>query len=565
MKTLWLLTKKNLKMLVRSRGSALIVIFAPLLLILLLGLSYDTSTQYGLNIGVHATEQSPEVGSFVDLLKQEEFNVVSYEGDVQECVNEIKTGIVHACVSVPSSFSVQENVAKEVTFYVDPSKINLVWMIQESVGEKFDLRSQQIAQELTSNVLSRLASTNDGIGNVKGDVEGIKEKTGSASSATMSAKEELSSLDLRAPGSPESIVELKTSVTQSREKIDAALDAVESANITSSTKSTLRKAIKDAKLALGTGNGTEGSFGLAAQVSLLESDLFEARSKLFAASQKIESTTSALDNSASAISETNSALDAVSGVLTSLQEAIASEKVTEAGVIAAPLQTKIVRISEEGTYLNYLFPALLILVVMFSSLALGTTLVMIEKHSPAFFRNFFLPVKKVTFIASIYCTNLVVILVQIAVILGIAAFFLQESINAFPAVALILFVTASVFTFLGMIVGYLFTSEETATLASISLGSLSLFISGLLLPLEGMAPIFREIIQLNPFVIAEGLIREVFLFQASLGDVWIKLLILAGYAAGLFIVIWIMESILHKHLVHKFMRKHHKKHTEKVK
>ena len=50
MKSLWLLTKKNLQLLVRSRSSALIIIFAPLLLILILGLSYDTTSQFSLNI-----------------------------------------------------------------------------------------------------------------------------------------------------------------------------------------------------------------------------------------------------------------------------------------------------------------------------------------------------------------------------------------------------------------------------------------------------------------------------------------------------------------------------------
>ena len=40
MNSLWLLTTKNLKLLIRSKGSALIVVFAPLLIILLLGLSF---------------------------------------------------------------------------------------------------------------------------------------------------------------------------------------------------------------------------------------------------------------------------------------------------------------------------------------------------------------------------------------------------------------------------------------------------------------------------------------------------------------------------------------------
>ena len=55
MNTLWLLTKKNLRLLIRAKGSALIVVFAPLLIILILGLSFNNASKYGLNIGVYSS------------------------------------------------------------------------------------------------------------------------------------------------------------------------------------------------------------------------------------------------------------------------------------------------------------------------------------------------------------------------------------------------------------------------------------------------------------------------------------------------------------------------------
>src|SRR3989338_10118589 len=140
MRSIWLLTMKNLKLLLRAKSSALIVIFAPLLIILILGLSYNTSSKYGLNIGVYAPSFTDDVNSFIELLKEQEFRIVTYSTSVDECVQDIKGGFVHTCISLPESFVIEGNAAREVTFYVDPSRINLVWVVQETVKSKFDFK-----------------------------------------------------------------------------------------------------------------------------------------------------------------------------------------------------------------------------------------------------------------------------------------------------------------------------------------------------------------------------------------------------------------------------------------
>jgi len=256
---------------------------------------------------------------------------------------------------------------------------------------------------------------------------------------------------------------------------------------------------------------------------------------------------------------------AVEGVVTALSEVetnLNSLKVTEAGTIASPLITKIEKVGEGDTHLDFLFPALIIVVIMFSSLLLGTTLVMMEKNSPAFLRNFFLPLRKITFIAATYLTTLILTFIQIIIILGVSLLFLENVLVSFSMVILILFICSSIFTFLGMGIGYLFISEETGVLASISLGSLFLFVSGVILPLESVSPLIREIMSFNPFVISEKLVRESFIFQSSLEMMMIDLLILGGYAVTLFIIILIAEAVLHKHLVHRFLRHHHKLHRQ---
>lgn len=571
MRSLWLLTKKNLRLLIRAKSSALIIIFAPLLIILILGLSFNTSSKYGLNIGVHATSFTEEVNSFITLLEEEEFTITRYESSTDNCIADIKNGKIHTCIALPESLQIEDNSKKEITFYVDPSKINLIWMIQETVQEKFNLKAQELSEELSQNILTRLTDTKNGIEERKIEITGVKEKSSAASGNLQSAKTSLDGVDTAAPDTSfdqSALIQLSSKIDESAKEIEKSIKKVDDSNLTSSEKTSIKKYLNNANIALSeafnsTNGTTEG--GISGLISALQNDLDATKNKLNSAAETMSSTSSTITTTDSAIQESITALDNIYNSLTEINNNIEAQKVTEAGTIAAPLTTKIEKVSEESTYLNYLFPAILVLVIMFSSLLLGTTLVMMEKHSPAFLRNFFLPIRKTTFIISIYLTNLVLVIVQILIILGISLFFLKDSLPAFPAVALILFLTSSVFTFLGMTIGYLFTSEETGILGSISLGSVLLFLSGAILPLEGVSSILREFMNFNPFVIAEKLVREVFLFQTSLVNVWPDLALLCGYVVVLFLIILIIESVLHQHIVERFMRHHHTKqrHNEK--
>ncbi len=571
MASLWLLTIKNLRLLVRAKGSALIVIFAPLLIILLLGLSFNTSSQFSLNIGVHAPEFSDDVESFITLLEEEEFTITRYADSIDDCVNHIKSNTVNTCVELPSSFAIEENSPKEIVFHVDPSRVNIVGSIQDTVQKKFNIKAQEISEELTGNIVTQLVDTKNTIAEKQADITAAKEQAAAATDATSSSQTTLASVDTSTSGEDynTSVVDnIDEDVEEAQGLIDTVIGSINAAVDDKEQQKEIKDLLNDANSKLDgvldtlSGNGTDSVGSL---IGSLKEDLTQTREKLSAASAAIGTTNENLDAVNAALAETSGHLSAVEAALQTIQANLESQKVTDSSTISAPLISRVETVSEESTYLNYLFPAILILVVMFSSLLLGTTLVLMERHSPAFLRNFFVPVRKVTFITSVYLTNIILTLIQLAVILGISLFFLQDSLAQFPAIALILFITSSVFIFFGMAVGYIFSSEETGILASISLGSIHLFLSGVILPLEGIAPFVQDIVKFNPFVIAETLIREVFIFKASLVDVWVNLSYLLGYAVVLFVIILIIESVMHKHLMEKFLRHHHRKHRQKDK
>jgi ABC-type multidrug transport system permease subunit len=567
MKTIWLLTKKNLKLLIRSRSSALIVILAPLLLMLILGLSYDTNERFSLSIGVYSSEFTEPVNNFITLL-QEDFNIIKYDNS-EQCIKDIAHGNTHSCIELPPDFTIAKNTQKEIIFHIDPSRVNLVYSIQQAVASKFDLKSQEMSESLTNNILTLLTETNTKLTIRSNELNSVKEKSQNAISNAATTKSNLGEIDLAVPGNSHDtaiLTSISGKVKDGIKKISTAKSDVSGSALTDEEKATITASLTSANKELNVvKNSLENSTGsIKALVAGLEKDLIVTQEKLIKASSSLSTASTSLGTVSTTLSEVESSLNNLKTSIDEMKSKLDNQKVTEAGVISQPLITTIKPV-KEGTYLNFLFPALLVLIVMFSSLLLGTSLVMMEKNSPAYIRNYFVPARRFSFVTAIYLTNMILVLIEIIVILGIASIFLENIYQVLPLVIGILFIVASVFTLIGMGLGYLFTSEETGILASISLGSLLLFVSGLILPLEGLTAVMREIVQYNPFVIAEKLLREALIFQSNFAEISSQFTLIAGYAIGLFIFILLLESFLYKHLVKRFMQKHHRKHHHKPK
>src|SRR3989338_4322080 len=94
------------------------------------------------------------------------------------------------------------------------------------------------------------------------------------------------------------------------------------------------------------------------------------------------------------------------------------------------MSTKIEPVISEKTQLNYVFPTLMILIVMFVSMMLASTLEITEKTSRVYLKNFITPTSYLTFLISNFITNILVVLVQLTVIFGVAFSFLKKLLIA---------------------------------------------------------------------------------------------------------------------------------------
>ena len=105
-------------------------------------------------------------------------------------------------------------------------------------------------------------------------------------------------------------------------------------------------------------------------------------------------------------------LDEVKNSINDISAELESVEVTQAEKIVNPILTRIKPILEQKSYLDYTFPALLVLIVMSMSILLSATVIMTEKNSKAYFRNYITPVRDFVFLFSTYLTNVLIILMQ---------------------------------------------------------------------------------------------------------------------------------------------------------
>ncbi len=146
---------------------------------------------------------------------------------------------------------------------------------------------------------------------------------------------------------------------------------------------------------------------------------------------------------------------------------------------------------------------------------------------------------------STYITSLMVIFLQLILFVSVSAFFFEtEVLASLWIIILIILLAATVFTCVGMFIGYIFKTEATSNLAAITLATMFLLFSSAVIPLESLPTYLKNIAMFNPFVISELALKQSIIFHLGFSDVMQALGMLAAYAIILFILLIILQNAL---------------------
>ncbi|MDD5133642.1 MAG: ABC transporter permease [Candidatus Nanoarchaeia archaeon] len=462
---------KNLKILIRSKTSALVVVLGPLLLILLVGLAFNSSGLNDVRLGVYTSAHSDLTNSVLEQLKTK-FSV--YELETQDnCINGVKAGEFNVCAVFPPDLKV--TTSDNIIFYVDYSRMNLVYNIIDTVSSQLEIKSTALSKEMTGNILTRLENARVSLVEKKSALE-------AASSNTNEIKN--------------SLTEMSTSFK--------GLELMDMENISLEFKE----------------NNLTGTYATSIKNTLEETQ------------DILKTSTTKITELEGVATQSQEDLSSLTTVVTNIINSVSGIEVKDAENIVSPIKTKIEPITTQGANLNYLFPTLLVLIVMFVSMLLSSTSLINEKTTYAYFRNFITPTSDFIFLLGNFFSYWIIVLIELLVIVVASLFFFSQSFLLAALFAfLILALSSVVFILIGMIIGYSFKSSETSNLASISIASVLLFFSNTILPLESLPSWVRDIILfVNPFVLTESALKKVILFGSPIKDQWPAFLILVGFA-----------------------------------
>ena len=492
------IVKKNLKILIRSKSSALIILLGPLLLILLVGSAFNTSSFSEITIGSYSGSYSDLSSSILTKLETDNYKVTKLENS-EQCTDGVKSGIVNICIIFPDNLNIESG--EEIELYVDQSRVNLVFAIKSAILSKVSERSDELSTDLTNTIITQLTQTSSELQLSRDEVISTQQKNSDL--RTKVGELEVNIINMNVNFSEVDLI--ITEINNETDKLEADF------NTTKFNK--LENLVEAMSAEINNFNALDASkTNSLSKVSEINIDLGNSNIQL----QNIRDTTDSIITRIDAIA------------------------VTDVDSIVSPIKTVTKPISKEETHINYLFPTLIMMVVMFVSILLSSITVIREKTSSAFFRNFISPTNSVVFIFATYLTNILIVILQLAIVFGVMMSFNPALSSTLINISIALLVITTTFILLGMILGYVFSSEETATIGSISLGTILLFFSNTIIPLETLPTGFRQIANYNIFVIGESIIRKLILFESSLKGILSELYLLGAYILIFIVVIFVI-------------------------
>ncbi len=505
MSKLFHIISKNLKLLLRSKGSALIILLGPLFLILLIGTAFNSSNVYGIKVGIYADHYTPLGESLVQELAGKQFNVMKITTK-DSCLEQLKAGDLHICSIFPADLSIDKE--SKIIFYVDPSRINLVYLVIEGISSKVQTKSEEISLQLTKGILEVLTTTKTTLATLQNYPTQITEASQEGNTHLQEANALLKEQDF--------------GIKEQDFDLDNFQRTIEQIQTTKNVSM----------------NSVLGAFGRLKQTLRDKITIINNNAKIRnSASTTLQATQQTLDRQEELAATLEEAL-------TTLYTTIDRVAITSAGKIVSPISTSIEPIVAKKTHLNYLFPTLLMMIVLFMGILLSAILIIREKTGISYFRNFISPTNEILFIFGNYITNILIIFLQLFIVCGVALYFFGKTLlPLLPQLGLILLIFTTFFIFLGMIIGYLFKSEETSILAAISISSLCLFFSNTILPLETLPGFIKNITAYNPFVLGENLLRKIMIFQTGLPALQDTIYIALGMVGLAFILVIITNMI----------------------
>src|SRR3989344_4142968 len=162
--SIWAVILKNFKTIFRSRSSTLIIIVGPLLVMALVGMAFNNSSIFDIKVATYSQNYSELSNQIVEQLVEKDYLIIEMNSTF-DCVSGTRSSEYNVCVIFPENMNISNNISQNITFYVDPSRINIVDSIIADINKEVLKKSYNISLDLTNIIVEQLFTTQGEINN----------------------------------------------------------------------------------------------------------------------------------------------------------------------------------------------------------------------------------------------------------------------------------------------------------------------------------------------------------------------------------------------------------------
>jgi len=182
-------------------------------------------------------------------------------------------------------------------------------------------------------------------------------------------------------------------------------------------------------------------------------------------------------------------------------------------------------------------------VLVLTCLLLSSIIVIIERNQNVSLRLALSPTNKFTLFSGKVIGQLIIALIEAAIIFLVAYFaFNLQILNSWGELLLATLLIAAAFIGIGLLISALTKNQSTAILSSLLIIVPMLFLSGIILPVEFMEPFMQVISGLMPLTVANNLLVGIIIKGSLLVEMVKEVAILLGIFVVISLIILFKKS-----------------------
>lgn len=556
---------KNLKIVFRSWTSILLLILGPMILILILGFAFQGDELHDIRMGVYAKDYGM-VDPLLKELQSPEVEIMKFRSQ-GACILAMNHSLTHLCVEFTPDFEydLAKGEAGEglIIFHYDNSRYNLIKFILDYMEERISITSEAITLEATQAIFSDVADFVLKMQAAQENMTYIKQEVQRMRLDLLQLRVQLEETQNDFQPKYEKIKYYQTQIHDNQENLQDFIDANEDLmdivdelelvnegldNLTGFLEINLyvipaltpvfNESLTQINNVQGTINKTiEAIYETGSVANLTAEQTMEMLNEIDSIVAELDAVSELLNDSIAFIDATlpklDMAVDEINKAADEIDEAIeqfSQFDEEKAEQLVHPIKSEFSPVLGDLPKIHLIFPILLVFVITFIAILLSNMVVLNETHSPAYFRNFLLPINNLAFILGLYITNIIVIAIQVFVLLLVAYMnFHIDVFSIFPQLAFAIFLVTTVFVFTGMIIGYLIRARQSSIIICTFLALAIFLFSDVIFPVEIMPPLAAFFANLNPLLVGENLFRKIIFFHISYGDLTWELMVLCSF------------------------------------